>query len=299
MKYLLCILFSIALYSQSFDKKDLTLQEKVKKIIIDLGLNKDYDTGEDGIEQISFALIDLSTNTPRFAGYNENNFIYPASLYKTYVAAEILKQISQGKYTLNTTYIIPDKNAVDKSKEIFNDPRPLLKANDTVTINYLLDLMITRSDNSAANCLIDIADRVNINKTIKENGWEGSEVTRKYLKRAFEDSAYVKIRGTETCARHIAELFYKVEKNEFVNTWVSEQLKTYLGRQLDVNKLAQGFPTDAMFYHKTGWFSYWSNDAGIVTDGKKKFIIAALLPIHSEEAKPIFKKLAEEIYKVL
>ena len=54
------------------------------------------------------------------------------------------------------------------------DPRPLLKDGDTVTINYLLDLMITRSDNSAANCLIDVATRDSINKTMHENGWMGS-----------------------------------------------------------------------------------------------------------------------------
>lgn len=42
-----------------------------------------------------------------------------------------------------------------------------------MTIHYLLDLMITRSDNSAAYCLIDIAGRPNINLTMLQNNWAG------------------------------------------------------------------------------------------------------------------------------
>ena len=96
--------------------------------------------------------------------------------------------------------MVKSPNDVDKSEEISYDPRPLLKDGDTVTVNYLLDLMITRSDNSAANCLIDIATRDSINKTMHENGWHGSEVTRKFLSRKYEDRGYDTIKGTETCA---------------------------------------------------------------------------------------------------
>ena len=137
-------------------------------------------------EQVSFAVIDISGKKPVFAGVHADNFIYPASVYKMYVAMEILKQVNENKYSLYKQYIISSPNDVDRSKEIDNDPRPLLRAGDTVTINYLLDLMITRSDNSAANCLIDIAGRKNINATMQSLGWQGSEVTRKFLPRKFE-----------------------------------------------------------------------------------------------------------------
>ena len=97
-----------------------------------------------------------------------DNFIYPASVYKMYVAMEMLNQIEQGAHSLSESYIVKSPNDVDVVKEISWDPRPFLRDGDTVTINYLLDLMITRSDNSAANCLIDIAGRKNINKTMHE-----------------------------------------------------------------------------------------------------------------------------------
>jgi beta-lactamase class A len=278
---------------------DESFSDGIKMIFNDLGLTGSFDVGEDGTEEISIAVIDMSGKQPVLAGFNMKNFIYPASVYKMYVAMEILKQISEGEYGLYDDYIVKDPNAVDKSKEIRTDPRPLLQNNDTVTINYLLDLMITRSDNSAANCLIDIAGRENINRTIKSFGWEGSEVTRKFLSRKFEDPGYEKIRGTETCAFHAADFLYRIETNKLVNFWVSAQLKALLTRQLDKSKLAEGLPANAVFTHKTGWWSYWTNDVGIVSDGKIKFIIACFLPIEEEKALPLFKQIGKRIFEVI
>jgi hypothetical protein len=76
-------------------------------------------------------------------------------------------------------------------------------------------------------------------------------------------------------------------------------MKTLLGRQLDKSKLATGLPGTAMFYHKTGWFSYWTNDVGIVDDGEVKYIIACFIPLEEELALPKFKTLAEKVYELI
>jgi beta-lactamase class A len=283
----------------SYYSLDENLSYELNKIAADLEIDKDFDVGEDGIEQISLAVIKLNGNKPKLGEVNFDNFIYPASVYKMYAAAEVLNQISEGKYSLETVIEVKSPNDVDRSKEIESDPRPLLKDGDSVTVNYLLDLMITRSDNSAANCIIDLADRKNINALIQKYNWNGSEVTRKFLSRKFEDPGYEKIRGTETCALHAADFLYLIYTNQLVNPWVSMQLKTYLGRQLDNTKLQTGLPNDAMFYHKTGWFSYWTHDVGIVDNGETKYIIACFLPIPEVEALPILKLLGERIHQLM
>lgn len=280
-------------------KVDEEFSKELYRIISELDLARDFDVGEDGIEQISFAVIDLTSDEPILGGVNFENFIYPASVYKMYVAAEVLHQISEGKYSLYESYVTGNPNMVDKTREIKTDPRPLLKEGDTVNVNYLLDLMITRSDNSASNCLIDIAQRKNIDSLLHLYGWYGSEVTRKFLKRKFEDPGYENVRGTETCALHAADFMYKIYTNSLVNEWVSLQLKTLLGRQLDKSKLAQGLSSSAMFYHKTGWFAYWTNDVGIVVDGKVKYIISCFIPIEEEMALPKFKLLSEKVYELI
>ncbi len=211
----------------------------------------------------------------------------------------VLKQVSNNEYSLFRQYIVKSPNDVDRSREIGFDPRPLLKDGDTVTINYLLDLMITRSDNSSANCLIDIAGRKNINKTMLDNGWHGSEVTRKFLKRKFEDRGYDTIKSTETNAFHAADFMYKIFKNELINSWVSMQLKALLGRQLDTTKLSTGLPNGTMFYHKTGWWSYYTNDVGIVDDGKVKYIIALFIPVTEMSVRSKLKEVSKRVYDLI
>lgn len=99
----LILLFSNFINAQntkvpSYYKIDSELSDSLHSIVKSLELDKDFDVGEDGIEQISLAVIDLNSKEPKLAGVNYDNFIYPASVYKMYVAAEVLNQISQGKY---------------------------------------------------------------------------------------------------------------------------------------------------------------------------------------------------------
>jgi beta-lactamase class A len=283
----------------SYYKQSKKFDEQLKAVVREVGLDSTFDAGDDGKEQISFCVIDLTGKRPVIGGVNADNFIYPASVYKMYVAMETLKQVSNGEYSLYQSYVVKSPNDVDRSKEIDYDPRPLLKNNDTVTINYLLDLMITRSDNSAANCLIDVASRPRINQTMHQYNWYGSEVTRKFLRRTFEDPGYDTIRGTQTNALHAADFMYKIYSEHLVNPWVSRQMKSLLGRQLDTTKLSTGLPPSAMFYHKTGWWSVYTNDVGIIEDGNIKYIISVFTPVREELVRPRLKELSRKVHELI
>lgn len=290
-------------YSQlelpSYYHQDESLNKALFKILEDLSLEGRYDAAEDGMEPLSIAVIDLNGEQPKIGGVALENFIYPASVYKMYVAMEVLHQIENGRYTLEDSYVVKKPNDVDTSKEIISDPRPLLRNGDTVTIGYLLDLMISRSDNSAANCLIDIADRKQINHTMVALGWKGSEVTRKFLSKQFEDPLYKNNRGTETCALHAADFMYKIQRNQLLSPWVSMQLKRLLGAQLDNSKIASALPKNTMFYHKTGWWSMYTHDVGIVDTGRIKYIIALFVPLGQEKAIPKIKQITKRVHQLI
>lgn len=301
MKFLSLIILLAGVNSHAQNirfKQEKKFSRALQQVVKEAGLDSNFNVGEKLPEQVSIAVIDF-TRQPVLAGVNMDNFIYPASVYKMYVAMEILKQVSEGKYELSRPYIVRSPNDVDRSREISTDPRPLLRNNDTVTVNYLLDLMITRSDNSAANCLIDIAGRKNINATMLAYGWKGSEVTRKFLPRKFEDPGYDTIRGTETNARHAAEFMYRVATNQLINSWVSMQMKVLLGRQLDKSKLAPGLPVNTMFSHKTGWWSFYTHDVGIAEDGKIKYVLAVFTPVKEEAMNGRMKLIAEKVHALV
>jgi hypothetical protein len=54
-----------------------------------------------------------------------------------------------------------------------------------------------------------------------------------------------------------------------------------------------------MYYHKTGWWSFWTNDVGIVDDGKIKYIISCFMPLEEEVALPKFKILSAKVYDLI
>jgi beta-lactamase class A len=287
------------LTADSLYTHDSALEADLERIIEEAGLAGDFLTSTEVIEQVSFAVIDLTDGRRDFAGVNPDNFIYPASVYKMYVAAAVLAQVEAGEYELTSHLQTRAPNIVDRRREVLTDPRPLLADGDTVTVGYLIDLMITRSDNSASNVMIDLAQRPRIDSMMHGYGWQGSEVTRKFLPRQFEDPGYAEIRGTETNARHAAEFLLRMHDRTLVSPWVSMQLETYMGRQLDVSKLRAGLPRSAMVYHKSGWWSTWTNDVSLVDDGDVRYVVALFTPVHEDKAKPMIARVAADVHALI
>lgn len=252
--------------------------------------------------EMSVAIIDLNEIEPKIFGYNMDHFIYPASVYKIFVGAEVLRRVEMGDFSLDQIIEIKSPNDVDKDARIFpGDARKLIKAGDKITINYLLDLMLTRSDNSASNTLIDLVGRENITENIIHRyNWNGSEVTRKFLDRIKEDKPYQFSSATLSCARHLAEFFYLVEKENMISPLVSRRLKEYMlrfsrggkhglwlkdfhreyyckGGWLEMNLYKHNLFSLYKAISKKGWaIVQWSNDVGVVTGMKSKYVIALL-----------------------
>lgn len=264
-------------------------------------------------KQISIAVINLNGKDPVMGGYNMDNFIYPASLYKIFIAAEVLNQVESKKINLSKKIVVSKINSVDRRKQIPYDEHNILKAGERVSIEYLLKLMLSRSDNTAANCLIDLVGRENINKNIiKKYHWSGSEVTRKFLPRKFEKGKYKKAPITLTCARHVAEFLFLTEKEKMINKIASRDLKVFLldGKHFEKDNIGDGLPKSAKFYRKGGWFESklkdgsvikFNSDAGIVEDGDIKYIIAILTSLKTKNHKKNFpmKKISRAIYNLM
>ncbi len=200
---------------------DMERSLNIKKILDDNGYTK---------REIGVAIIDLKQTHPHIFGYNMDHFIYPASVYKIFIGAEVLRQIETGALSLEQNITIKSPNDVDTDARIFpGDTRKLLTAGDVVTIDHLLALMLERSDNTASNTLIDLVSRESITENIVHKyNWHGSEVTRKFLDRVKEHKPYQYCQTTLTCARHIAEFFYLVENEKLISPFVSNKLKEYM-----------------------------------------------------------------------
>lgn len=302
-------------------KENLELSQKIQQIIVRLHPKP---------AEISLAVIDLKNPESRIAGVNMDAFIYPASVYKAFVAAEILRKADAGELSLEDVVEIPAVDEVDKDYKLFpkgskEDHRPLLKSGDRVTIDYLLDLIFTRSDNTASNVLVDIATRENINeRIILAHGWKGSEVTRKFLDRSKEIPKYQHSAITVSNARHLAEFMSRIEKGQMINDFVSVKLKEYMLRRYTGTRAGLKIPQLKQYYGKGGWlvingYKYgffkalrkaiekghavntWSNDAGVIVGNNSRYAIAVLTLTKSKWPWAEFpmQKLSKEIYELM
>ena len=279
--------------------EDAALSARLGEVVAEAGLAGAFDVGEDGTQTVSFMVVDLTTPEPVWGGVTPEAFLYPASVYKMYVAAEVLRQSLEGRFDLDAPRVVAPHNAVDTAREVLSDPRPLLAAGDTVTVGYLLDLMLTRSDNTAANELIDLATRPAIDVLMHRYGWEGSEVTRKFLPRRDEDPGYANAPGTQTSARHAAEFLTLAATDRLVHPWVSRCLMALLAGQLDGTKLAAGLPRTAFFAHKTGWWSTWTHDVGVVRDGDAAYVVALFTPLPEDDARPRMARVGAAVHALM
>lgn len=278
---------------------------------------------------VSSCIIDLSKKEPEVFGYRMDEFVYPASCYKVFVGAEVLRRVEtyqrgvhkhEKDFSLQTIVEISSPNDVDKDTLIFpEDDRPLLRAGDKKSVDSLLDLMLTRSDNTATNCLIDLVSRESLTENIIYHyGWVGSEVTRKFLDRSKEEESYRFSKSTMSCARHLAEFFFLVEKNEMISSFVSEKLKSYMMKRNSARGFV--FHAPASFCGKSGWFDTnlwkskpflalknilrgkwavirWSHDVGVVQKEDTHFVICVMSiskSWHPWHRFPI-KKIGDEI----
>ncbi len=256
--------------------------------IIELIIHGGFDRFE-----MSLAIVDLKgrSRDQRIFGYEMDRPIYPASLSKIFIGAEVMRRVQNGGLELDQKVEVCSPNAVDTDLAIFRgDTRPLLEVGNSVTIDYLLDLMLSRSDNTASNVLIDLVGRDSINENIiARNGWKGSKVTRKYMARELEEPMFRNARVMESRARHIAEFFTGIACGNFYTTIM---LMKYMGKYDHGDRKGLWLPNSYNYYcckggkHsgplRDGRKVHWSHDAGIVI-GKRSHYVVALMTLDKNE----------------
>jgi hypothetical protein len=170
----------------------------------------------------------IDTDTGERLNFNENKFIYPASTYKIFIGAEVMRQVEISKLKLSQKIKIKAPNTIDKESRFYyvDYKFPTLTVDDEWTIDDLLKVMLGRSDNMASNVLIDVVGRENISKNIiNKNCWFGSDVTRKFLNRIYENKKYKYADISVTCVKHLAEFIQKLDNNELAG---ATQLREYM-----------------------------------------------------------------------
>jgi beta-lactamase class A len=243
-------------------------------------------------ETASICVVDLSDPAhERMAGWNADNFIYPASSYKMYVLGEAIRQVCAGERSLDDPTTITENNMRDGSA---------LTAGTTFPLSEVLRLMCQYSDNAAANVAIDVVDRKRATALLHSLGCYGSDVTRKFLPRTLEPEEFTSAPSTVSSARHFAAFLYAAENSKIGGGRGRALIKGYLATNVqNVNRIGAGLPATASLYSKTGEWNIFTAESGIVEDGPVRYIVCIMTPFRQRVAEPRIAKFVQGLHALI
>lgn len=223
---------------------------------------------------VAVVIKDLNNNWE--IAFNKDKLIPSASLVKIPIMLSCFEAAQEGKISLNDAL---KPGSYDKlTASVF-------------TPEELFEPMITRSDNAAANALIDYLGFDTLNDYFKKMGLKNTNISRKMLD--FKERK----EGVEnyTNAQDMAYLLEELYRNNFLSPQVSEKCLALLGGQKINDRIPKKLPKDGVFVaHKTGLERHVCHDVGIVFTNKGDFIICVLVKHENKFAKPA-KKLISDI----
>ena len=215
---------------------------------------------------VGVAILDL---TDQRALYLNADAIYPtASTIKIAVLAELFRQHERGSGAkLGDLYTVNAKDGVGTEGILQSMSAGVAR----ITNRDLALLMVSLSDNSATNVLIDRVGMDNVNSWLTQMGLERTRLRRHMLdvkaaQEGRENTSTPRELVTMLRAIHEGRVFGKATTEEFFKM-LSTQKSSYLPRHL---------PADLMIANKPGNLDAVRNDAGIVFVPGRPFAIAVM-----------------------
>ena len=215
---------------------------------------------------VGVAILDL---TDQRAFYLNADAIYPtASTIKIAVLAELYRQHERGSGAkLGDLYTVNAKDGVGTEGIL----QSMSAGVSRITNRDLALLMVSLSDNSATNVLIDRVGMDNVNAWLTQLGLERTRLRRHMLdvkaaQEGRENTATPRELVTMLRAIHEGRVCGKATTKEFFEM-LSTQKSSYIPRHL---------PADLMIANKPGNLDAVRNDAGIIFVPGRPFAIAVM-----------------------
>ena len=242
---------------QTSQEKEQILWQKLEATI------GEVDGHLDGV--MGVAILDLSTGQKYLLHADE--VLPTASSIKIAILAELYLQAQQGKVNLGELYTLQQKDIVGGS----GIAEALTPGTTRLTFRDVAALMISVSDNSATNIIIDRVGMENVNALLDSLGLAHTRLRRKMmdLKAASEG------RENISTPREMMMMLEALYRGKVLNKQYTED---YL-KLLSVKKesyIPRDLPEDLRVANKPGELEGVRNDSGIVFSGKRPYVISVM-----------------------
>ncbi len=216
------------------------------------------------------AIVDAQSGE-QLASYREDLVFKSASLIKTPIMLCALEKVEKGQLSLDTPIPVQPCHCV-------GDEAPVIQNGTEVPLSVLLEYMITDSNNSATNVLIDLLGMDQVNEYSRRIGLCDTLLRRHML----DYEAARQGRENRTSALDMRRLYTLLHKGEVLTPFQCETALPILLRQHDKELLMFANP-EQKAAHKTGGLADIAHDAGILYGQNRTLIFAVLVTAPDEK----------------
>ncbi|QUH02704.1 serine hydrolase [Saccharopolyspora erythraea] len=212
--------------------------------------------------RVGFAAWNLDEREPVLFG--ARRVVNPASTIKVLVMLTALREVQRGGLALDTEVRIPDERVGGAG--VLKDLPGLrcLELADAVT------LMITISDNTATNAVIEAVGFEAIGELAAELGCEGTQVQRLLMR--------VRDPGRNTtCALDQARILDALARGTVLSPQLTDHALGVLSRQQVRDRLPALLPEGARCWNKTGEIDGSRHDVALIGDQERPRAVVAVL----------------------
>ena len=237
--------------------KEQVLWEKLEATI------NGVDRNLEGV--LGVAILDLTTGQKYFLHADE--VLPTASSIKIAILAELYRQAQQGKIKLGDLYTLQSSDLAGGS----GIAGALTPGVTRLTIRDVAALMISVSDNSATNIIIDRIGIENVNALL-----DSLSLTQTRLRRKMMDvKAAGEGRENIATPREMVTLLESLYRGRVLNKPMTEDFFTLLSVHKE-SYIPRELPEDLRIANKPGELEGVRNDSGIVFTGSRPFAISVM-----------------------
>ncbi len=224
---------------------------------------------------------------------NADSLYSSASIIKLPVLFELFRKIDRSeKDGSNDTVLSKKLYYSDIYKTWGSGKLQYGPVNRYLSVDYLAKIMITQSDNSATNMLIEEVGGLGaLNSSMRSLGLDKIQL----------NNWLPDVEGkNKISARQIATLLYNLDNPRFLSQKSKITIKEYMANVENRSLLQAGLPPEAILIHKTGDIGKMLGDAGVVyAQNGKKYIIVVLVnrPHNDYSARNLIQEASELVYK--
>jgi Beta-lactamase class A len=238
-------------------QKELLLWQKLEAAV------HEADRNLDGV--LGVAILDLSSQHTLLLNADE---IFPtASSIKIAILAEFYRQVQQGKLKFNDPYTLQSSDLVGGS----GIAGALTPGTTRLTLRDVAALMISVSDNSATNILIDRVGMENVNALLDSLALTHTRLRRKMM----DVKAAGEGRENVASPREMMLLLEALYREKVLNKPFTEDYFNLLSVPKS-SFIPREFPEDLRVANKPGELEGVRNDCGIVFAGTRPYVICVM-----------------------